>query len=144
MLKKVSIVLLATASILRATAVPSAELRESFLTECSERMYQERVRNKNLISAAALKIFGHIPEECLKSFEEVKRYLVIEKTDYLSIRLGDEEYRSYINRGLDAGTLEGSFTAELSRQEQIRDVRGKNREAEPIASVRGFTTISSD
>lgn len=144
MLKKVSIVLLATASMVRPTAVLSAELRETFLNECSEQAYQERVRDKKLISAVALKIVGYIPKECLKRFDEVKRYLVMENNDYLGSSLGDAEYRSLINRGLDARPSDGSFTTELSRQEEMRNVRGKTTGDEPIDSARGFTTISPE
>jgi len=69
---------------------------------------------------------------------------VMENNDYLGSSLGDAEYRLLINRGLDAQPSDGSFTTELSRQEEMRNVRGKTTGDEPIDSVRGFTTISPE
>jgi len=145
MFKKISFVFLTTASILEPTAVSSGGLRETFLSQCSDQVYQERVRDRKLVSAAALKIVGYVPKECLKRFEEEKRYLVIENDNYQNGSLTDPQYRDHINSQLDVGTPDDSFSAsQLSRQELMQSVRGKKSEADPIKSARGFTTISSD
>jgi len=144
MLKKIPVILLTTVSILEAMAVSSGDLREAFLSECSEQVYRERVHDKKFVSAVALKIVGHVPKECLKRFDEIKRYLVIENDNYQNDNMTDAQYRTQINSQLDAGTPDSFSTSKLSQQEQMRNVRGKTSGAELIESIKGFTVISSD
>lgn len=143
MLKKIPVVLLTTVSIVEAAAVSSGDLRETFLSECTEQVYRERVRDGKLVSAAALTIVGYVPKECLKRLDEVWRHLVIENDNYQNGNLTDAQYRAQINSQLDVETPDSFSTSKLSQQ-QMRNVRGKTSEAELIESVRGFTTISSD
>lgn len=144
MFKKVSIILLGAASMMRPTIAPSAELRQAFLTECSKQIYQERIRDRELVSAAALKIVGYIPTDCLKRFNEVKRYLVMENNNYFHNRLGDEKYRLQLDSELDAGVSVSFSPSALSQQERMRNISGKTDKKVNLETIRGFSTISPD
>lgn len=154
MLKKLSIMLLASASMLRPTVVQSAELRETFLNECSEQIYQERVRDKKFVSAASLKIVGYIPKECLKRFDEAKRYLMIEKTNYLNSRLDDEKYRDQlavaekenVKKIIQSNTAtKYNHTVEEQRSLTFATPGNDNKDEKPlIQTLKSYTTIQSN
>ena len=143
MLKKMSIVFISIASMVEPTTGSSADLRESFLSQCKEQIYQESLREKKLISALSLKIIGNNPKECLERFEEVSRYLVIEQKSYFSNDMKDEDYRQNTLIGLDI-EIQNEFSSEnLRHQERMRDVKGVALDNSPHEVIKGYTTITN-
>lgn len=73
----------------------------TFLKTCRSDEYNRLIQEDKIFTAIATRLSQKPPYQCLSKYEQLKRFIAIESTDYFSKSVTDQQYRTSIDVSVD-------------------------------------------